>query len=70
MKQLDRCISKMPLRYRDVITRCYHHGETLQEIGVGLQQTPNAIGQLLFRVKKRLFECVSQGLREATTDVT
>lgn len=70
MRQLDRCISKMPTRYRAVITRRYHHGETLQEIAAAVQQTPNAIGQLLFRVKKKLIECVSQGLREATTDVT
>ncbi|MGI9474551.1 MAG: sigma-70 family RNA polymerase sigma factor [Rubripirellula sp.] len=70
MKQLDSCINKMPIRYRDVITRRYHHGESLQEIGEGLKQTPNAIGQLLFRVKKKLFECVSQGVREATIDVT
>jgi RNA polymerase sigma-70 factor (ECF subfamily) len=68
--QLDRCISKMPTRYRDVITRRYHQGETLQEIADAEKQTPNAIGQLLFRVKKKLIECVSQGLREATTDVT
>jgi RNA polymerase sigma-70 factor (ECF subfamily) len=69
MMQLDRCISKMPVRYRDVITRRYENGETLQEIADGLQQTPNAIGQLLFRVKKKLIECVSHGAREATTDV-
>ena len=70
MKQLDRCINKMPVRYRDVITRRYHRGETLQEIADAAEQTPNAIGQLLFRVKKKLFECVSHGLGEATPDVT
>ncbi len=66
LKQLDHCISKMPARYRDVITRRYHNGESLRKIAEELQQTPNAIGQLLFRIKKKLSECVSRGSREAT----
>jgi RNA polymerase sigma-70 factor (ECF subfamily) len=66
MQRLDRCLSELPDRYRDVITRRYHHGESLQEIADRLQKNPNAIGQLLSRVKKKLIDCVSQGTLKAT----
>lgn len=70
IEQLDRCINKLPARYQEVITRHYHHGEALQEIAESAKQTPNAIGQLLFRVRKKLIACVSQGLGEVTTDAS
>lgn len=70
MKRLDGCISKLPDRYRDVITRRYHNGESLKEIAAELQQTPNSVGQLLFRVKKKLIDCVTRGSMEATADAT
>lgn len=70
LKRLGRCIEKLPARSRDVVRRRYCSGDSLQKIAESLQQTPNAIGQLLFRVKKKLIECVSQEPRETGIDVT
>ncbi len=70
MKQLNWCISKMPSRYREVITRRYHNGESLRDIANGLQQTQNATGQLLFRIKKKLIDCVSRGREELGAGAT
>jgi RNA polymerase sigma-70 factor (ECF subfamily) len=70
LKRLDRCIEKLPARSREVIRRRYCAGDSLQKIADDLQQTQNAIGQLLFRVKKKLIECVSQERRETGINVT
>ncbi len=70
LRRLDRCIEKLPARSRDVIRRRYCSGDSLQQIADDLEHTQNAIGQLLFRVKRKLVECVSQERREMGIDVT
>lgn len=70
MTQLSRCIEKLPDRSREVIRRRYSGGQSLQEIADDIEQTQNAVGQLLFRVKRKLIECVSKNQGKVKFDVS
>jgi len=63
--RLARCIEKLPEHYRDVVHRRYLNGESLKTIATDLKKQRNAIGQLLFRIKSKLIECVGKQNRGA-----
>lgn len=68
LKLLERCISDLSDRNRDVLCRFYDQGESLEAIATSLRRTANAIGQMLFRIRKALIQCVSdegQGVTDA-----
>jgi RNA polymerase sigma-70 factor (ECF subfamily) len=56
---LGTCIDSLSERNRDVLCRFYDQGESLDTIGTSLKRTANAVGQMLFRIRKSLIECVS-----------
>ncbi|MEO1618286.1 MAG: sigma-70 family RNA polymerase sigma factor [Planctomycetota bacterium] len=65
--QLDRrldplrdCVSKLPLKSQDVLSRYYFEDRSVQEIAVGLGRTQDAIYKLLQRVRSTLMDCVNQ----------
>ena len=56
---LGACIDNLSERNRDVLCRFYEQGESLEAIAASLKRTANAVGQMLFRIRKLLIECVS-----------
>ncbi len=66
---LETCVSRLPERSRDVLGRFYEQGESLEAIATTLQRTANAVGQLLFRIRKTLIQCVGEESRGVTDAV-
>lgn len=65
MKHLESCIVSLPDRSREVLGKFYEGGESLTAIAEALKSTANAVGQMLFRIRKSLVECVTKKEREA-----
>lgn len=59
LKRLDDCVESLSDRNRDVICRFYKNGESMSDIGASLNRTANAVGQMLFRIRKTLIQCVA-----------
>lgn len=58
--RLETCIERLSERNRDVVCRFYWNGESMNDIGASLKRTANAVGQMLFRIRRTLTECVSE----------
>ena len=56
---LATCIASLSELNRDVLCRFYEQGESLDTIAASLKRTANAVGQMLFRIRKSLIQCVS-----------
>lgn len=63
VRLLEDCISGLSERNREVLCRFYEDGQSLEAIAAALNRKANAVGQLLFRIRKSLIECVSDGSR-------
>ena len=59
IERLEACIAKLPERNREVLCRFYDNEESLEAIAETLKRTANAVGQMLFRIRKSLIACVS-----------
>lgn len=60
---LARCIAKLPVRYRHVITLKFYHGYTTKEIADILGMKPAAASKLIQRAKAKLEEiCREEGV--------
>jgi len=57
---LVRCLEKLGGQKRRVIEEYYLSAEPSQRLADRLSMTPNALRQLLFRIRKTLFECVER----------
>jgi RNA polymerase sigma-70 factor (ECF subfamily) len=60
MKLLEACIVRLPERSREVLCLFYDEGESLDSIAARLKRKANAVGQMLFRIRKSLIECVAK----------
>jgi RNA polymerase sigma-70 factor (ECF subfamily) len=56
---LGTCIDSLSERNRDVLCRFYDQGESLDTIAASLKRTANAVGQMLFRIRRSLIQRVS-----------
>jgi RNA polymerase sigma-70 factor (ECF subfamily) len=56
---LGTCIDRLSECNRDVLCRFYDQGESLDTIAASLKRTANAVGQMLFRIRRSLIQCVS-----------
>ena len=59
VEMLNACIAHLSERNRDVLCRFYDQKESLETIATALQRTANAVGQMLFRIRKSLIQCVA-----------
>jgi RNA polymerase sigma-70 factor (ECF subfamily) len=59
IKLLETCVASLSERNRDVLCRFYDQGESLETIAESLKRSANAIGQMLFRIRKSLIQCVA-----------
>ncbi len=57
------CLDKLGDNKRRVIEAYYLSAEPAKEIAERMAMSPNALRQLLFRVRKMLFECVERALK-------
>lgn len=62
LEALNHCISKLPERQRDIVTRRYLESESVQGIAEDLGFQPNAASQLLFRARTALYKCMNRAL--------
>ena len=62
--RLENCIDQLPEHNREVLCRFYDDGQSLEMIAAALNRTANAVGQMLFRIRKALIACVSNDNRE------
>jgi RNA polymerase sigma-70 factor, ECF subfamily len=61
---LQRCLEKLSDRNRKVVEDYYLAAKPARSsIAERLSVTPNALRQLLFRIRKSLFECVERSMR-------
>lgn len=60
-ERLDKCVESLSQQSQEVLSRFYVTGESLREIGAALNRKANTVGQTLFRIRKALIECVSDG---------
>jgi RNA polymerase sigma-70 factor (ECF subfamily) len=60
IKLLEACIVRLPERSREVLCLFYDEGESLDSIAEKLKRKANAVGQMLFRIRKSLIECVTK----------
>ena len=58
--RLETCMERLSERNRDVVCLFYRNGESMSDIGAALKRTANAVGQMLFRIRRTLTECVSE----------
>ena len=59
MEQLEACVARLSEQNRDVLWRFYNNGESMIAIADALKRQANAVGQMLFRIRKTLIQCVS-----------
>ena len=57
-RYLPECIQQLPERQQQLITRRYVGKVSLQTLAPEWELTPNALSQLLFRIKRSLRKCV------------
>jgi len=57
-KFLPECLQQLPERQQQLITRRYVGKVSLQTLAPEWELSPNALSQLLFRIKKSLKKCV------------
>jgi RNA polymerase sigma-70 factor (ECF subfamily) len=60
---LFRCLDKLEGSKRRVVEAYYLSAEPTNQIAERLAMTPNALRQLLFRVRKMLFDCVERAMQ-------
>ena len=59
---LADCLQKLPDEQRQLVRRRYEEGDALERIAAALDQTANAVGVALYRVRQALADCVERRL--------
>lgn len=57
-KFLGECLDALSESNRQAVLGHYGEHRTLEEIGKAIGKTPNAVAQLLFRIRKTLLKCI------------
>lgn len=64
LKQLSRCIQRLPTRHQWLIVQHYELGIPYDEIGKKLGKTVNALTVSMSRVRRKLHECMRYRIAE------
>jgi len=59
VERLQDCIGRLPRRDRDVLHDFYDKEMSMVAIAGKLNRTAAAVGQLLFRIRQKLIDCVT-----------
>ncbi len=62
-RALSVCLAGLPDKSMDIVQRRYFKNESVQGIADELAMNPNAVSQLLFRVRQRLMSCIENNTR-------
>ena len=62
---LTECLEHLSPYQRSVILSRYGEQRSMSEIGKEIGKTASAVGQLIFRIRKQLLNCISQKERRA-----
>ncbi len=62
---LQKCMTNLPPRSKELLKQRYYTQRSVEEIAAGLGRTAQAVSQSLYRVRKRLLECLQTRLRAA-----
>lgn len=60
---LRRCLGELIERHRAILRETYAESRSIAEIAESLGQTPNALSAKLYRIRRKLHECVQAQLR-------
>lgn len=63
IRHLPTCLGKLKERQREFVVRRYMGKSSVQELASEEGMTPNAMSQLLFRIKRALQKCVERELQ-------
>ncbi len=61
---LEECLASLGRASRDLLQRCYASGAKIRDLAKELSQTPDALYKSLERLRRKLFQCVEERLRE------
>jgi len=59
---LKACMSQMPPKSREILRRCYSGEEKQREVAASLGQSFDGLRTTLYRIRKRLFDCINRRL--------
>jgi RNA polymerase sigma-70 factor (ECF subfamily) len=59
---LETCLQQLPHEHREVLRRKYAGSVSLETLAEQLKLKPNAVGQLLHRLRLKLMSCIAQRL--------
>jgi RNA polymerase sigma-70 factor (ECF subfamily) len=59
---LATCLARLPAWERDLLSRRYSQGDSVQDIAAQLGRSPDAVYKALARLRQVLFECVTHRL--------
>ncbi len=62
---LEQCIRQLPPRSTQLLKQRYYAQRSVEEIAAGVGRTAQAVSQSLYRIRKRLLECIQIRLRAA-----
>jgi RNA polymerase sigma-70 factor (ECF subfamily) len=58
LSALGKCITRLPEKSRSLVDLHYNQRMAMKEIADSLNQTPNAIKQAIFRIRRALQDCI------------
>ncbi len=67
---LEICMGRLPSRSATFIRKRYYSGQTLEEIASEFGRSVQAVSQSLYRIRKRLLDCIEDRIRSAEGGAT
>lgn len=58
--RLQECLEKLPADHRELLSKRYSPGGSVQELAASRGQSAGAVSQLLYRIRESLLNCLSQ----------
>ena len=62
MAALEKCLSQLPPKQREIMDARYQQGETVRAMAARMGQPENALAALLYRIRRALHECITANL--------
>lgn len=60
LRRLENCLTKLREKTRVIVSEYYYRNLPIKEIAAKHDLSPNHVGQVLFRARKALHECMTQ----------
>jgi len=61
---LRHCLEQIDPNHRELVRQRYEHGESVTAIAAQLGRSPDAVSQLLYRIRAALLRCIKKALGE------